>query len=92
MCPANNKPIAAVAQGNVKNYEECIEEAQKAWEIWADVSVLNKYLTSKSSNKILNDGLLIRLDSSSKAWRDRSSNRRFSQKVPRAIRKIGMLK
>lgn len=37
ICPANNKPIAAVAQGNVKNYEECVEEAQKAWEIWADI-------------------------------------------------------
>ena len=26
-------------QGNVQNYEECVEEAQKAWDIWADVSL-----------------------------------------------------
>ena len=36
--PVNNKPIASVVQGNVANLLECIEESQKAWEQWADVS------------------------------------------------------
>ena len=38
VCPSNNKPIAAVVQGNVKNFDTCVEESVKAWEIWADVN------------------------------------------------------
>jgi aldehyde dehydrogenase family 7 protein A1 len=37
MCPSNNKPIAAVVQGNAKNLTECIEEAEKAWKMWVDI-------------------------------------------------------
>ena len=37
MSPINNKPIASVVQGNVENLKECLEESQKAWEVWADI-------------------------------------------------------
>ncbi|CAF0974683.1 unnamed protein product [Brachionus calyciflorus] len=37
MCPANNKPIASVTQGTVQDYDSCVEESLKAWELWADV-------------------------------------------------------
>jgi aldehyde dehydrogenase family 7 protein A1 len=37
MSPINNKPIALVVQGNVTNLLECIDESEKAWQIWADM-------------------------------------------------------
>lgn len=37
ICPANNRPIAAVVQGNVNNYNRCVEESANAWKIWADI-------------------------------------------------------
>jgi len=37
MSPVNNKPIASVVQGNVPNLLECIDESEKAWQIWADM-------------------------------------------------------
>ena len=41
ICPANNRPIASVVQGNEVDYEHCIKESVDAWKIWADV--LNLY-------------------------------------------------
>jgi len=37
MCPANGKPIAKVQQGSLQDYEDCVQEAQKAWQVWADM-------------------------------------------------------
>ncbi|GAB1301733.1 Alpha-aminoadipic semialdehyde dehydrogenase [Apodemus speciosus] len=36
-CPANNEPIARVQQASMKDYEETIGKAKKAWNIWADI-------------------------------------------------------
>ncbi|EDL09882.1 aldehyde dehydrogenase family 7, member A1, isoform CRA_d [Mus musculus] len=36
-CPANNEPIARVRQASLKDYEETIGKAKKAWNIWADI-------------------------------------------------------
>ncbi|EDM14488.1 aldehyde dehydrogenase family 7, member A1, isoform CRA_a [Rattus norvegicus] len=36
-CPANNEPIARVRQASMKDYEETIGKAKKAWNIWADI-------------------------------------------------------
>lgn len=38
ICPSNNRPIASVIQGNLNDYEHCIEESENAWKIWADVN------------------------------------------------------
>jgi len=35
LCPANGKPIAQVTTGTVQDYNTCVEEAQKAWKVWA---------------------------------------------------------
>ncbi|XP_049786850.1 alpha-aminoadipic semialdehyde dehydrogenase-like [Schistocerca cancellata] len=37
VCPANGRPIAEVQQGNIKDYNECVLEAENAWQIWADL-------------------------------------------------------
>ena len=37
ICPANNRPIADVKQGSVADYNATVEEARRAWEIWADL-------------------------------------------------------
>lgn len=39
VCPGNNRPIASVLQGNVDNYNQCVEESVNAWKIWADVKL-----------------------------------------------------
>jgi aldehyde dehydrogenase family 7 protein A1 len=36
-CPTNNKVIAKVRQGDLKDYEKAIEESKKAWDKWADI-------------------------------------------------------
>lgn len=36
-CPSNGRVIAEVTQGSLQDYESCIKEAEKAWQIWADV-------------------------------------------------------
>lgn len=38
ICPANNRPIASVIQGNTDDYKQCIEESVKAWELWSDIT------------------------------------------------------
>eukprot|EP00092_Neocalanus_flemingeri_P065917 GFUD01080231.1.p1 GENE.GFUD01080231.1~~GFUD01080231.1.p1 ORF type:complete len:561 (-),score=159.29 GFUD01080231.1:193-1821(-) len=35
--PANGQPIASVVTGNLADYESCVVEAEKAWQMWADV-------------------------------------------------------
>ena len=35
ICPANGKPIAQVTTGTVADYNGCVEEAEKAWKVWA---------------------------------------------------------
>jgi len=35
--PTNEKPIAQVRQGSVKDYNEAVENSRKAWEVWADI-------------------------------------------------------
>lgn len=40
-CPANNRPIASVIQGSVRDYEHCVEESVNAWKLWADVSLFH---------------------------------------------------
>nr|XP_022900431.1 alpha-aminoadipic semialdehyde dehydrogenase [Onthophagus taurus] len=37
ICPSNGKIIAEVKTASSKDYEECIQSASKAWEIWADL-------------------------------------------------------
>lgn len=37
VCPANNRPIAAIAQGSLADYEHCVAESMAAWNVWADV-------------------------------------------------------
>ncbi|XP_026275375.1 putative aldehyde dehydrogenase family 7 member A1 homolog [Frankliniella occidentalis] len=37
VCPANGRPIADVQQASVSDYNACVEEAQKAWSVWADL-------------------------------------------------------
>merc|ERR1712088_555350 len=37
-CPANGKPIAQVTTGTVADYNGCVEEAEKAWKVWAGVT------------------------------------------------------
>merc|ERR1719489_699804 len=37
LCPANGRPIAKVQQGNLADYEECVQAAQQAWQTWADM-------------------------------------------------------
>ncbi|KAK7794821.1 hypothetical protein R5R35_009389 [Gryllus longicercus] len=37
LCPATGEPIAEIQQGSLQDYEKCIQEAQKAWHIWADI-------------------------------------------------------
>jgi aldehyde dehydrogenase family 7 protein A1 len=53
--PANNKPIAAVIQGNVNNLLECIDESQKAWEIWAELPAPKRGEIGIFSLKFLNN-------------------------------------
>lgn len=36
-CPANGELIAEVQNGNVDDYEKCVIESRKAWEVWADI-------------------------------------------------------
>ncbi|KAG8282559.1 hypothetical protein J6590_033263 [Homalodisca vitripennis] len=37
VCPANGQVIAEVQQGNLADYGTCVEEAQAAWQLWADL-------------------------------------------------------
>ena len=37
VCPANNRPIAEVKSGNMADYESCVEAAEEAWKVWADL-------------------------------------------------------
>lgn len=37
ICPANGQVIAEVTQGNLEDYETCVQEAEKAWQVWADL-------------------------------------------------------
>lgn len=37
VCPANGEVIAEVTQGNFEDYEACVQEAEKAWQVWADL-------------------------------------------------------
>ncbi|KAK2156045.1 hypothetical protein LSH36_223g03008 [Paralvinella palmiformis] len=36
-CPANNKPIARVTQGDEGDLEMCIYNGKAAWDVWADL-------------------------------------------------------
>lgn len=37
ICPANGKPIAQVTQASVTEYNEAVEKAQQAWDVWIDI-------------------------------------------------------
>jgi len=37
VCPANGRIIAEVRTGNTSDYNRCVEAAQQAWNIWADL-------------------------------------------------------
>jgi len=37
VCPANGRIIAKVRTGNASDYNRCVEAAQQAWHIWADL-------------------------------------------------------
>lgn len=37
ICPSNGKIIAEISQGSIKDYEECVQRAEEAWNIWADL-------------------------------------------------------
>lgn len=38
ICPANNRPIAQVTSGTNDEYDLCVEAAEEAWDIWADLT------------------------------------------------------
>ncbi|KAF5281204.1 hypothetical protein FQA39_LY17844 [Lamprigera yunnana] len=35
--PCSGRVIAEVAQGSLQDYESCIKESEKAWQVWADL-------------------------------------------------------
>lgn len=37
ICPSNGQVIAEVRQGNFEDFETCMQEAEKAWQVWADL-------------------------------------------------------
>ncbi|KAJ8938603.1 hypothetical protein NQ314_011411 [Rhamnusium bicolor] len=37
ICPSNGKVIAEVKQGNVSDYQSCVEVSKFAWSIWAEL-------------------------------------------------------
>ncbi|XP_069670596.1 putative aldehyde dehydrogenase family 7 member A1 homolog isoform X1 [Periplaneta americana] len=37
VCPANGKAIAKVRSGNASDYSRCVQAAQEAWKVWADL-------------------------------------------------------
>jgi aldehyde dehydrogenase family 7 protein A1 len=37
VCPANGRIIAKVRTGNASDYDRCVEAAQQAWHLWADL-------------------------------------------------------
>ncbi|KAJ8921584.1 hypothetical protein NQ315_010489 [Exocentrus adspersus] len=37
ICPSNGKVIAEVKQGNLTDYESCVESSTSAWNVWADL-------------------------------------------------------
>ncbi|KAJ8951504.1 hypothetical protein NQ318_000200 [Aromia moschata] len=37
ICPSNGKVIAEVTQGNLQDYESCVEATTAAWNTWADL-------------------------------------------------------
>ncbi|XP_076252104.1 aldehyde dehydrogenase 7 family member A1 [Rhynchophorus ferrugineus] len=37
ICPSNGKVIAEVQQGNVKDYQGCVAQAEEAWHVWASL-------------------------------------------------------
>jgi aldehyde dehydrogenase family 7 protein A1 len=37
LCPANNQPIARVTQGNLDDYETCVNASREAWDKWVDI-------------------------------------------------------
>lgn len=36
-CPANGLPIASVQQGNLSDYNRCVESASEAWQQWVEI-------------------------------------------------------
>ena len=36
-CPANGELIAEVQAGTVDDYDQCVVESRKAWNVWADI-------------------------------------------------------
>ncbi|KAB0801985.1 hypothetical protein PPYR_04171 [Photinus pyralis] len=37
VCPSNGRVIADVNQGTIQDYESCVKESEKAWNVWADL-------------------------------------------------------
>lgn len=37
--PINDKPIAAVVQSTLNDYEQCVSSTHRAWQIWADLAM-----------------------------------------------------
>jgi aldehyde dehydrogenase family 7 protein A1 len=56
-CPANNRPIARVTQGNVADYEKCIKASREAWQTWADVTAPQRGEIVRQIGDALRDNL-----------------------------------
>lgn len=37
ICPSNNRPIAQVTQGVLKEYDETVQASRRAWDVWVDM-------------------------------------------------------
>ena len=54
LSPANGKAIAEVTTGTLKDYETCVEEAHKAWKVWADLPVPHRGEIVRQIGKLTN--------------------------------------
>lgn len=67
ICPANNKPIANVQNGTVKDYETTVYQARKAYELWCDVppprrGEVVRQIGEKLRSQIKNLGKLVSME------------------------------
>lgn len=37
ICPSNGKVIAEVKQGDISDYESCVQASTSAWSVWAEL-------------------------------------------------------
>ncbi|KAJ1351207.1 putative aldehyde dehydrogenase 7 member A1 [Parelaphostrongylus tenuis] len=67
ICPANNKPIANVQTGTVKDYEAAVHHARRAYEQWCDVppprrGEVVRQIGEKLRSQIKNLGKLVSME------------------------------